>query len=262
MIQVLKRAAVILEHVAARRDRPCRLRDLAALLEISPSACANIVSSMVKLGYLESAGREGYRLGPAPSLLVRFGMYKRYLTQCAAPFLDELVAAVNENCLIATRSDDKRIVLLIRKSTRELQVNDPVITENLMLSATGCVMLAWMPETELDRYERIQPFEGSIFPDVSGWKEFRLRLAQIRREGIAFDRRGSGLDSTRALAVPVLFRGTLECVLGCWYPTFRAKGTRGAVIAAHCRETAERLSLALERADSRISSGEKNAGGL
>ena len=95
MIQVLKRAAVILEHVAARRDRPCRLRDLAALLEISPSACANIVSSMVKLGYLESAGREGYRLGPAPSLLVRFGMYKRYLSQCAAPCLDELVAAVN-----------------------------------------------------------------------------------------------------------------------------------------------------------------------
>ena len=131
-----------------------------------------------------------------------------------------------------------------------------------MLSATGCVMLAWMPDAELDRYERIQPFEGSIFPDVSGWKEFRRRLAQIRQAGIAFDNRGTGLDSTRALAVPVLSRGTLECVLGCWYPTFRTKGRRGEIIAARCRETAERLSRALENPDCGISPCEKSAASL
>ena len=62
MIQVLERFAKIMNHVSAHDEAPCRLRDLAAMLGVSPSACANIVSSMVKLGYLESAEQGGYRI--------------------------------------------------------------------------------------------------------------------------------------------------------------------------------------------------------
>ena len=89
-----------------------------------------------------------------------------------------------------------------------------------------------------------------------------IRSRLLVRAGIAFDNRGTGLDSTRALAVPVLSRGTLECVLGCWYPTFRTKGRRGEIIAARCRETAERLSRALENPDCGISPCEKSAASL
>ena len=246
MIQVLERFAKIMSHVSAHDGAPCRLRDLAAMLGISPSACANIVSSMVKLGYLESAEQGGYRLGPTPSLLVRSGTYKQYIVQTAAPFLEELVRKINENCLIVTRSDDKRVVLLTRKSSRELQLNEPLMTENLMCTATGCIMLAHMSGAELERYESVQPFAGSIFPGISSWDEFRAKLAGIRRDGIAFDNRGSGQDGRRALAVPVYRDGMLECVLGCWYPAIRANPKHRSCIAVNCRKTAARISSALE----------------
>ena len=246
MIQVLERFAKIMNHVSAHGEAPCRLRDLAAMLEVSPSACANIVSSMVKLGYLESAEQGGYRLGPTPSLLVRSGTYKQYVVQAAAPFLEELVRRINENCLIVAHSDGKRVVLLVRKSSRELLLNEPLMTENLMHTATGCIMLAHMTEDELRRYEAVQPFDGSIFPAVSSWGEFRARLAGIRRDGIAFDNRGTGLESRRALAVPIYCNGELECVLGCWYPTVRANPKHRACIALNCRKTAGRISAALD----------------
>ena len=246
MIQVLERFAKIMNHVSAHDEAPCRLRDLAAMLGVSPSACANIVSSMVKLGYLESAEQGGYRLGPTPSLLVRSGAYKQYIVQTAAPFLEELVRRINENCLIVTHSDGKRVVLLSRKSSRELQLNEPLMTENLMHTATGCVMLAHMSGEELERYESVQPFAGSIFPAVTSWSGFRAKLAGIRRDGIAFDNRGVGWDGRRALAVPVYRDGELECVLGCWYPTVRANPKHRACIALNCRKTAGRISAALD----------------
>lgn len=126
------------------------------------------------------SGTGGYRLGPTPSLLVRSGAYKQYIVQTAAPFLEELVRRINENCLIVTHSDGKRVVLLTRKSSRELQLNEPLMTENLMHTATGCVMLAHMSGEELERYESVQPFAGSIFPAVTSWSGFRAKLAGIR----------------------------------------------------------------------------------
>ena len=54
MIQVLERFAKIMNHVSAHDEAPCRLRDLAAMLGVSPSACANIVSRYPSFTMLET----------------------------------------------------------------------------------------------------------------------------------------------------------------------------------------------------------------
>ncbi len=246
MIQVLERFDRILQYVASRNGTSCRIRELSARIGTSQSACSNIVASMVRLGYLEAGPDGGYVLGPAPSLLIRSGTYKEWITKAGAPFLEKLVERINENCLLMTQSGGKRVVLLLRKSSHELQLNEPMMTENLMLTATGTVMLAHFSEAELTRYERVQPFEGCIFPDVSDWKEFREKLPEVRRQGVAQDQRGSGMESRQALAVPVYQRGGLACVLGCWYPLFRAsKAEQRNTILRECRRTARELSDAL-----------------
>ena len=85
MIQVLERFHRILLCFAGQPDRPRALGELAERVGISSPACANIVRTMVELGYLRSLGkRRGYLPGPAAFFLFAANPYP-FLSRSRVP---------------------------------------------------------------------------------------------------------------------------------------------------------------------------------
>ena len=249
MIQVLERFNLILEHVADNHSRPCRIKELSALLQISQPACSNIVRTMVQLGYLESANdANGYVLGPKPSMLVKNGGYKQYLTKIAEPLIDELVAKINEMCLLVTDSNFKRITLMQKQGERPVQVSSDIrASENLFQTATGMVILAHLPENEIKAFATKNSVTKTLFPDISNWENLLPRLNKIRKDRyLLVLHEEKDVDAFGSIAVPVYNGTRLEAVLGCKFPSYRFKGERRNFIIHECIETASMISASLE----------------
>ncbi|MEI8245520.1 MAG: IclR family transcriptional regulator C-terminal domain-containing protein [Lentisphaerota bacterium] len=250
MIQVLERFNLILEYVAENHTRPCRIKELAALLQVSQPACSNIVRSMVQLGYLESAtDANGYVIGPKPSMLVRNGGYKQFLTKIAEPLINALVGRINEMCLLVTDSNFKRILLLQKQGERPVQVSSDIrASENLFQTATGIVILAHLPENEIKSFAEKNPVSKTIFPAISNWENLIPKLNKIRKDRyLLILHEEEDKDAFGSIAVPVYNGKRLEAVLGCKFPTYRFKGEQRNLIIQECIKTAAVISAGLER---------------
>jgi len=253
MIQVLERFNLILEYVAENHNRPCRIKELSALLQVSQPACSNIVRSMVQLGYLESAtDANGYVLGPKPSMLIKDGCYKQYLVKIAEPLINELVGRINEMCLLVTDSNFKRIMLLQKQGERPVQVSsDSRAGENLFHTATGMIILAHLPEKEIKAFAAKNPVPETVFPDISNWQSLLAKLDIIRKNRyLLILHEEENMDSFGSIAVPVYNGHRLEAVLGCKFPTYRFKGERRNFIIQECVKTASAISSAMGHSSS------------
>lgn len=250
MIQVLERFNKILECVALRNGTPARIKELAPLLNVSQSACSNIVGTMVKLGYLESSpDGSGYILGPKPSMLVTNGIYKQYLVQAATPFVQKLVSTINEMCLLATNSHFKRIEIIRQQGERPVQVSsDMQSSGNLFQTATGMIILAHLPENDVKKYCEKNPAFKTVFPDICNYETLAPKLKKLRRKKyllIIHDSKDH--DAFGSLAVPVFKNDRIEAVLGCKFPSYRCKGERRTLIIQECVKTASKISEALTK---------------
>lgn len=249
MIQVIERFNLILEYVTDNHNRPCRIKELSALLQISQPACSNIVRTMVQLGYLESAtDANGYVIGPKPSMLVRNGRYKQFLTKIAEPLIDTLVGKINEMCLLVTDSNFKRILLLQKQGERPVQVSSDIrASENLFHTATGMVILAHLPENEVRSFAIKNPVNKTIFPEVSSLESLIPKLNKIRKDRyLLILHEEKDVDAFGSIAVPVYHGSHLEAVLGCKFPSYRFKGEQRNLIIQECIKTAAIISAQLE----------------
>lgn len=250
MIQVLERFNRILEYVAEKNGVPARVKELSPLLNVSQSACSNIVGTMVKLAYLESSpDGSGYILGPKPSLLVTNGTYKQHLVKIASPFIKTLVSEINEMCLLVTNSHFKRIEVIRKQGERPVQVSSGTQAgENLFQTATGMIILAHLPGTDVKKYCEKNPVFKTVFPDISNYESLAPKLKKLREKSyllIIHDSKEH--DAFGSLAVPVYNNNRLEAVLGCKFPSYRCKGERRISLIRECVKTASQISEALSK---------------
>ena len=246
MIQVLQRFDALLQY-AARMRRPCRIGELAKHLGVSQPTCSNIVRSMVDLGYLEPSPQGGYIVGPSPSVIAGSCGYKQHIVSAAEEPLEELVHEINENCLIAVHSGDRRIVLAHRYCNRSVQSYIAEVTEHLPLNATGVILLAEMGEKELTEFCRRYRFFSSIFDDAEDWESFCGHLDEVRRSGMVSHFSGPESDRIFALAIPVFCHGCCEASLGCSLPACRFSEEYVEKIRRSMEGTARVIQKRLER---------------
>lgn len=250
MIQVLYRFDAVLQY-AARMRRPCRIGEFASHLGVSQPTCSNIVRSMVDLGYLEPSPQGGYIVGPSPSVIAGSCGYKQHIVTAAEEPLEALVHEINENCLIAVHSGDRRIVLTHRYCNRSVQSYIAEVTEHLTLNATGVILLAEMAEKEFQEFCRRYQFFSSIFDDAKDWESFRAHLAEVRRSGMVSHFSGPESDRIFALAIPVFCHGRCEASLGCSLPAYRFSEEYAGAIRRAMERTARIIQGRLERSGMR-----------
>lgn len=248
MIQVLKRAMNVLEHLARAGRAPCVLGDIARAAGLNPATCSRILSTLARQGYVEQEGRrQGYRLGPKAFALAAHGPYGGDLIACAEPLVRELAGRSGETVIVAVLRQNCRYTLCRTEGTQDIQVRaDAVLGDALYPFATGRLLLAHASPAEQDA---VVAHDGLPTADV--WPEARTRrdlareLERLRGAATALVTRNGQIVG---LACPIRNADRVVAALGLYLPASRFAGAHRNTILKELKGTAAAISARLTAA--------------
>jgi IclR family pca regulon transcriptional regulator len=193
-------------------DRPALgISELARELALTRSTTHRYVATLASLGFLEQdASTRKYRLGPRVLDLGFSVLGSLELREIAAPHLRRLTDSTGHTSNLAIR-DDTDVILIDRVRGRPGRYHHLEFTLHVgsripaYCSATGKILLAFLPRLDLDRLlERIE-FVQRGPRTLAGKKALLAELEQVRRTGVAIN--DEELESAlRSIAAPVRAR--------------------------------------------------------
>jgi IclR family pca regulon transcriptional regulator len=182
--------------------RDLALSDVARATGLTRAAARRFLLTLVKLGYVNFYdGR--FSLRPRVLELGYAYLSSLSLPEVAQPHMETLVTTVNESSSISVL-DDLEIVYVVRVPTRRIMSITLSVGTRLPAYATsmGRVLLAGLPDGELDeRLARIE-FEPLTARTVTDAEMLRKTLEHVRRQGYAATDQELE-EGLRSLAVPI-----------------------------------------------------------
>ncbi len=245
-IQSVERALLMLEYLA-KTGGPARLRDISQFLGINVSTCHHLLSTLMDHGFVDQAAGRGYLLGSKMAQLAGCEADQFDLSDIALGELRALNEATGETVHLAVRQGRELATVIVLDSHHAVRVfsDGGAKSDAFHATATGKAILAWLPETMIDRL--LPPSTLKRFTDKTITSKAALieDLRQVRRHGYAIDNEefqpaviciGAAIrDNTGAV------RGSFSCSL----PTIRAEQKRLDEIKRQVKATAEIISKKL-----------------
>ena len=244
MIQSLQRAFAALELLAETPDRPLPLSEIAGRLGLNLSTCANIMRTLLGLGYVEQARKKaGYSLGPAAYFLTRNGPYRKDLVQAALPIATALADEVRETVLVAALTGGRRSILCQVDGNEVFRVSEQfLLRQDVYQTATGRLLLAHLPEAELESFLATNGLpREDLWPEASTAPKLRDELDRLRR-----DARALTAGDPAGIAFPICEGARVAAALGLFLPKDRFRGEHRRHVLKCMAEAARRISSELE----------------
>nr|WP_295926261.1 IclR family transcriptional regulator [uncultured Dyadobacter sp.] len=245
MIQVVNRALDILEIVAAEPERPKSLGEIANSLALNHGTCANIMKTLVARKYIEQVGtKKGYILGSRSYTLSGNDAYRKDLIEAAAPEMEKLTNATNENSLLAVLNGDKRIAIHRVSAEQELQVRT-ADEKHIYDSASGRLLFAMFSDAEIERFiSKYGMPSPEMWVEASTDEGLRAVTAQIRREHCAFQVLPG--RQVVGLAVPVYKNERIVASLSIYLPEYRFMAIDKLTLINLLKTTAQKITQKLK----------------
>jgi IclR family transcriptional regulator, acetate operon repressor len=164
------------------------------------------VKALIKAGYLVAAGYASLVAGPRLRALCGLVNDYRLLVRISAPILD--CVAAQTDCTVQLGTLDGDMVtyhLKTGRSSADLFTRVGMQLE-AYCSAIGKVLLAHLPDHELESYLANGPFVALTERTITDPNMLREELARVRTRGFAEDDEEIALG-LRCLAVPLIARG-------------------------------------------------------
>ena len=173
----------IIEYVVAH-DRPLVAQEIAVALGIPVSSLSYLLGTLVDRGYLAREGRR-YSAGPGLERL-QARTHGFTLAERAAPLVRALRVQLNETASFWVRSEWTVEAIVTESSEQALRYSVSA-GERLPMHAlaSGKVLLAALPDEELDRYFAEAERARFTPSTVTGEKALRRELAEVRKRGYA-----------------------------------------------------------------------------
>jgi DNA-binding IclR family transcriptional regulator len=112
-------------------------------------------------------------------------------------------------------------------------------------TAAGKVLLAHLPEDELEQYLATADLEPETPESITSKRELRRELRRVREQGFAANR-GEHLNGVGAIGAPVFdARGAAVAAISVAFPMYLVPDDRWSSIAAAVTETAQQISRRL-----------------
>lgn len=224
------------------------LSEVAEVTGLTRANARRVLLTLRTLGYVELRQRS-FRLTPRILDLGYAFLSSRDFGTYVQPIIEELVAAVGAPCNVAMLDGDD-VIYVLRASVRRDE--DIGISINIgrrfpaFSSSMGRVLLAALPDRELDDYlERadLRPFTARTVTDPG---KLRDLIAEAREEGWAYVE-GEHLEHSASLGAPVTdARGRVTAAMGLgWYARPEINERRRAELLPPLLEAARRASQSM-----------------
>lgn len=223
MIQVLDRAARILEYLGENPGRILSLSEIADTLSLDRGTTARILKSLSERGFVQQeAPRSGYQLGYKLYHITGHFVENTELTKIARKDVDALGAYLNETALLAIARNDMRVVLYNTVPERNLVVRT-TMEMPIYSACAGRVILANYTPAHLEKcIIRLGLPSREIWPEIYASahpkQELVNILTSIKRRGYDVLNDGHGITG---FAAPLFMGGHVKGSIGTYLPTER-----------------------------------------
>ncbi len=232
---------------AFNRHRPAMtLSEVAARTGINRAAARRFLLTLVREGYAETDGKY-FRLRPKILELGFSALSSITFAEIAQPIMDELADALDELCLAAVLDGDAVVYVSRTTTQRVVSVNLDVGSRlPAFCMSTGRVLLAALPDDELDRW--LAALEPTRFTEhtIVSKRKLREAILQARRDGYSI-MAGEYEVGFGSISVPIADRGgTTLAALNVCCPTPRVSVQRmEREFLPEARRAAEAIRAAL-----------------
>ncbi|NLO72549.1 MAG: IclR family transcriptional regulator [candidate division WS1 bacterium] len=244
MIRALERACDLLE-ILSHSSEPLGLSQLAAAANLHSATCANLLKTLMARGYVDQvAPRKGYQLGPMAYYLARQGPWRKDLVRVATPFMSGLARLTEESVVLATLHQGRWYQLAEVRGDQPVQANQVSGGLSVYRTATGRVLLAYLPEEAYVVLAR-HGMPGEAWPEVGTNVDALAEAGRLIREAGGLVEYGTQ-DGVARVAFPVWEQEQVVAALGVYLPDFRFEGEHEKLVIAGAMEAAKEIEKALD----------------
>lgn len=248
VVPALARGLELLETLAGSPE-PRTGAELARSLGLPRSTVHDLLRSLVALGYAREVDRQlhAFALGPAVLALGHSYLATIDFDGEATTVARELSAATGETVQVAVLDGTDALYVAKAESRNHLRLVSAVGRRlPAHLTGVGKAVLAHLPERELDRLyagrtELVTMTEHSI----GTLAELKVRLAEIRRSGLAYDYCESNPDVACVAAPVVDHEGQVVAGVSLSLPVTRWSDAYRDELGQQVRQAARTLSHTL-----------------
>lgn len=185
-IRVIARAVAVLDSLR-QHPRGLSLGEIAKLVGLPRSTVQRIVAALDDEGLVIAASlTDGVRLGPR--LISLAASAKFDIADFCRSTLQRLAKETGETIDLSVLNHDKLVFVDHVPGTHRLRAVSAVgVSFPLHSNAPGKAMLAALPETELEKFRKRLSLVKLTDNTILSWKKLNRELAQVRKQGVAYD---------------------------------------------------------------------------
>lgn len=180
-VQSLARGLAVIEAFRPTRER-LTMAQVASICGLTRAGARRILLTLNQLGYVSLEGRY-FQLTPR-ILELGAGHLKQSLWETAQPILEQAAVVLNES---VSAGELEALDVVYRARARPPKLIHVALAPGAHLpafaSAMGNVLLAALPEPELERYLAVAKFPALTPFTITGRDALRHRLDEVRRQG-------------------------------------------------------------------------------
>lgn len=204
LIQSVDRALTILDIVSSCGENGIALKDLSHQVGINSSTIHHLVTTLTQRRVLEQdVASKRYRLGSHLIELGNAALKNTSLARIAQPYLDQIYANTAQTVSLLVFHGLLRTPLLDVRSRQLLTAHSaPLEVFTLHATGSGKLLLAYLPEPEINSYlqtHRLERFTNNTLSDPT---RLLAELARIRSQGVSFDKEEYG-NGVSCISVPI-----------------------------------------------------------
>lgn len=201
-VPALIRGFAILDLLA--RQPGLTFTDIHSRLGLPKSSAFHLIATLCRLGVLQSLPDGGYVLGLRLSELGAAATGQNHIDRDAQPYLRAFARRAQLTCHLGVLEGHEAVYLCKEECQQEIKINNTWVGKRLSLnrSALGKVLLAWLPEAEMDELISFIDWDRKTANTLSSPAELKADLARVRDRGWATDDE-EDVPNIRCVAAPV-----------------------------------------------------------
>lgn len=187
----------------ARLKKPLGVSEISKALNYNKSTVFNMVHTLNDLGILEKLGGNKFQFGMQLYALGKAAGRSSELISTVHPYLEKINQETKLSAFLGIRSGLRAVIIDKADTAFDIKINSEIgMRIPLLAGAGGRVLLAQMPDDEVDDIlskNKLEKFTPNSYVNKN---KYKAMIKQTRKDGIAIDME-EYIEGIRGFAVPL-----------------------------------------------------------